>query len=49
METFDFTNTQFELSDTMAEELINLAIVFATNTVEAQRLQQQVSLLNLES
>lgn len=49
MNTFDFTDTQFELSDTMAEELINLAIVFATNTIEASKLQSQISLLNLES
>lgn len=50
MTSFEFSNTQqFELSDSMAEELINLAIIFATNTVESQRMQQQVSLLNLES
>lgn len=50
MNKFEFSNTtEFELSDTMAEELINLAIVIATNTVESQRLQQQVSLLSLES
>lgn len=50
MKRFEFSNNvEFELSDTMAEELINLAIVMATNTVESSRLQQQVSLLNLES
>lgn len=41
--------SDFELSDTMAEELINLAIVFATNMVESTRLQQQISTLSLES
>ena len=41
--------TNFELSDSMAEELINMAIVFATNIVESQKLQSQVSLLKLES
>lgn len=40
---------KFELSDSMAEELINMAIVFATNIVESQKLQSQVSLLKLES
>lgn len=40
---------QFELSDTVAEELINLAIVFATNTVESSKLQSQTSILSLES
>lgn len=43
------TTSEFELSDTMAEELINLAIVFATNTVESSKLQSQTSLLSLES
>ena len=41
--------TKFELSDSMVEELINMAIVFATNIVESQKLQSQVSLLKLES
>lgn len=50
MENVDFSeDTLFELSDTMAEELINLAIVIATNTVESSRLQSQINLLNLES
>lgn len=39
----------FELSDSMAEELINLAIVFATETVESPRLQTKSSILSLES
>ena len=42
-------NTPFELSDTMAEELINLAIVFATENVESPRLQTKSSILTLES
>ena len=34
----DFGNTPFELSDTMAEELINLAVLMAIETVESSRL-----------
>jgi hypothetical protein len=34
----DFGDTPFELSDTMAEELINLAVLFAIETVESSRL-----------
>lgn len=41
--------TDFELSDSMAEELINLAIVIATETVEQPRLQTKLSTLSLES
>lgn len=40
---------QFELSDTMAEELINLAILFATEKVESPRTQTKSSLMSLES
>lgn len=39
----------FELSDSMAEELINLAIIFATETTMSPRLQTKTSLLSLES
>lgn len=39
----------FELSDTMAEELINLAIVMALETVESTRLQTKVQTMQLES
>lgn len=42
-------STKFELSDTMAEELINLAILFATEQVESPRLQTKTSLIPLES
>lgn len=44
-----FDDTQFELSDTMAEELINLAIIFAAETVESQRLTTKVNIRPLES
>lgn len=40
---------EFELSDSMAEELINLAIVIATETVESPRFQTKSSTLSLES
>jgi len=39
----------FELNDSMAEELINLAIVLATETVESQRQQTKNNLRTLES
>lgn len=45
----DFGDTLFELSDEMAEELINLAIVFALENVESTRLQSKVQTLPLES
>lgn len=40
---------KFQLSDTMAEELINLAIVFATENVESPRLQTKLTTKALES
>ena len=39
----------FVLSDTMAEELINLAIVFATENVESPKLQTKLTTKALES
>lgn len=39
----------FELSDTMAQELINLAIVIALENVESSRLQTKVATSKLES
>lgn len=39
----------FELSDTMAEELINLALIMATEVVESPRLQTKVQMRGLES
>lgn len=41
--------TEFELSDTMAEELINLAIVMALETVESPRIQTKEQTRALES
>ena len=38
----------FELSDSMAEELISLAITFALENVESSRLQTKISTLPLE-
>lgn len=46
---YDFGTTPFELSDTMAEELINLAIAMALENVESTRLQTKLSLNQLES
>lgn len=40
---------QFELSDTMAEELINLALIMSTEIVESPRLQTKAQLRGLES
>lgn len=45
----NFDTTKFELSDSMAEELINLAIIFAAETVESQRLSTKVNIRPLES
>lgn len=42
-------STEFELSEQMADELINLAILFATEITESPRLQSKSSILQLES
>jgi len=45
-----FSNTvEFELSDQMAEELINLAIVFALENVESPRLNTKLNTRGLEA
>lgn len=44
-----FNATEFELGDSMAEELINLAIVMALETVESPRLNTKVQTRALES
>lgn len=49
MERYDFGNTPFELSDTMAEELINLAIIMAGEIVESPRQQTKLQQRPLES
>lgn len=46
---YDFGNTLFELSDSMAEELINLAIIMSTEIVESSRLTTKVNTRPLES
>ena len=46
---YDFGSTEFELSDSMAEELINLAIIMSGEIVESQRLQTKASIRPLES
>ena len=46
----DFTkDTIFELSDSMAEELINEAILMSTKIIESSRLTPEVQLRSLES
>ena len=45
-----FSDTvEFELSDQMAEELINLAIVFALENVESPRLSTKLNTRGLEA
>lgn len=48
-EYYDFGDTAFELSDTMAEELISLAVAMALETVESSRLQTKLTTNSLES
>lgn len=49
-EAADFTDTtDFELNDSMAEELINLAIAFATKIVENPRFTTEIQSRPLES
>lgn len=43
------TDIEFELSDSMAEELINLALVMSTEIVESPRMQTKAQLRGLES
>lgn len=43
------SQTNFELNDSIVEELINLAITFATEIVESPRLQTKLSTLQFES
>lgn len=48
--TFELApDTIFELSDTMAEELINLAIILAAETVESPRMTTKTNLRPLEA
>lgn len=42
-------DVKFELSDSVAEELINLAITFVLDNVESSRIQTKTNLLKLES
>ena len=47
-DTVDFGDTKFELSDSMAEELISLAITFALENVESTRLNTKLNTRGLE-
>lgn len=44
-----FDDTQFELNDTVVEELISLAIIMSLETVESPRLQTKLNTKALES
>lgn len=41
-------NTTFELNDSMAEELVSLAVIFALENVESQRLNSKLNTRGLE-
>lgn len=43
------SDIQFELSNSMAEELINLALIMSTEVVESPRMQTKLELKGLES
>ena len=45
----DFGDTKLEINDTMAEELVNLAIIMSTEIVESSRLSTKVNTRPLES
>ena len=45
---YTFDNVEFELSDTMAEELISLAVTMALENVESTRLQSKLTTMQLE-
>ena len=46
--TIDFTdNTEFELSDSMAEELVDLAILMALENVESERVKTKSATITL--
>ena len=50
IETFEFDNTtEFECSTTMANELINLAVIFATENTESPRLNSMLQTKQLEA
>ena len=46
---YDFGATKFELSDTMAEELIKLAIIMAAGIVESPKMNVELQTRPLES
>lgn len=50
MITYSFSDkVQFELSDTMAEELIQLAVSMALENIESQRLNTNLNMRRLEA
>lgn len=49
VENINNTSTSFELSDTMANELISLAVAFALDNVESTRLNSKLNMRGLEA
>lgn len=45
----DFSKTEFELNDNVAQEVINLAIIMSAEIVESQRLSTKASISSFES
>lgn len=45
----DFGNTEFELSDAVAEEVISLAVLMSAETVQSPRLTTKLNTRPLES
>ena len=48
-EDCDFSKTEFELNDNVAQEVINLAIIMSAEIVESQRLSTKASISSFES
>lgn len=45
----EFKHVNFELSDSMAEELVSLAVLFALENVESSRLNAKINTKGLEA
>lgn len=48
-EQVDFGDTEFELNDNVAQEVINTAIIMSAEIVESKRLSTKASISNIES
>ena len=49
VDDWEAKTSEFELNDSMAEELINLAVIMSTEIVESTRLQGKINTSALES